>query len=260
VDVSEWLVEMSRIVLGVDVSATDIRAAPVDVIAGELVSKALSTATPLPGTPHQIMATICEFADRIAWDRAIGIGFPGVVQDNVIRKAFHLGPDWIDVDLAAVITSELGEPVSMINDADAAGLAEVNFGAGFGHRGVVVMVTLGTHVGSSVFVDGTLLPNTELGSLRLCDAKIDSEVGDHVCGRPAADDDSSWSNWAGVLNGYLNPLEELFWPQLIIVGGSTSVEFPRFEHFLDIETPVMAATKGHDGVIIGAALNALRVV
>jgi polyphosphate glucokinase len=247
---------MSRIVLGVDISATHMRAAPVDVVDGELVSEALSTATPLPGTPHQIMATICEFADRIAWDAAIGIGFPGVVQDNVIRKASHLGPDWIGVDLAAATAHELGEPVSIINDADAAGLAEVKFGAGFGHRGVVVMVTLGTHVGSSVFVDGTLVPNTELGSLRLCDAEIGSDFGARVCGRPVADDDSSWTNWAQELNGYLNALEELFWPQLIIVGGSTSVEFPRFEHLLDTQTPVVAATEGRNGTIIGAAINA----
>lgn len=122
------------------------------------------------------------------------------------------------------------------------------------------MVTLGTHVGSSVFVDGTLVPNTELGSLRLCDAEIDSDVGAHVCGRPSGEDDRSWTDWARILSGYLNTLEELFWPQLIIIGGSTSVEFRRFEHLLGIETPVVAATKGCDGTIIGAALAAHRAV
>ncbi len=249
---------MSRIVLGVDIGSAHLRAAPVDVVEGELVSEALSTTMPVPGTPHQVISTICEFADRIAWDGPIGISFPGVIQNNLIRKASHLGPGWIGVDLAAATTRELGEPASVINDADAAGLAEVNFGAGFGHSGVIVMITLGTHVGSSVFVEGTLVPNTELGSLRLCDVEIGNELGTYASGRPTADDDTSWTIWAQELNGYLISLEELFWPQLIIIGGSTSAEFPRFEHLLDTQTPVVAAAKGYDGTIIGAAVNRQR--
>ncbi len=251
---------MSRIVLGVDIGSAQMRAAPVDVIEGELVSKALEATMPTPSTPHHIMAKICEFADRIGWDGAIGIGFAGVVQDNVIRKAAHLGTGWIGVDLAAATTRELGEPVSVINDADAAGLAEVRFGAGFGHPGVIVMITLGTHVGSSVFVEGALVPNTELGSLRLCDVEIGNEAGTHVRGRPSGNDDASWTLWGRELNGYLIALEAIFWPQLFIIGGSTSADFPRFEHHLDIQTPVVAATKGHDGTIIGAALGARPAV
>lgn len=245
---------MSTVVFGVDVGGSHVKAAPVDVSDGELVDDRERVATPSPGTPDQVMAALDELAGRCCWSGPVGVAFPGVIDHGVVRTAAHLDPSWLGVDLPHLLRCSFGDSVSVINDADAAGLAEVRFGAGFGHRGVVVMVTLGTGIGTGVFSDGHLVPNTELGHLPL----HGDEAERLVSARAKDDADESWADWAVDLDHYLRLLERVLWPSLIIIGGGISKKFDHFGHRLTTRTPVVAARHGNDAGIIGAALAVVR--
>jgi polyphosphate glucokinase len=242
---------VNTIVLGVDIGGSHIACAPVDIVDGELVSHHEQIRTPTPGTPDQLVDAIGQLADRFCWTGPIGVTFPGVVEHGIVRTAAHLDASWVGVDLDAAVRVHLGQPVTAINDADAAGLAEIRFGAAYGHPGVVVVVTLGTGVGTGVFVDGTLVPNTELGHLPFRDGREADVV---VAARARPDDDESWESWGTDVGTYLQALEQLLWPSLIVIGGGVSERFDDFAGFLGTRTPVVAARHTNEAGIIGAAL------
>lgn len=241
---------MSAMVLGVDVGGSHISAAPVDTVDGELVETPLRLPAPSPPTPGAVVGTIADLADHFQWAGPIGVGFPGVVDRGVVRTAAHLDPSWVGVDLPAAVSHRLGGLVSAVNDADAAGLAEVRFGAAFGHPGVVVVVTLGTGVGTGVFHDGALVPNTELGHLPV----HGHDMEELVAARARTEGHESWERWARDLSGYLGLLERLLWPSLIVIGGGVSADFDRFAPYLRTRTTVVPAMMANDAGIVGAAL------
>ena len=242
---------MGDVILGVDIGGTGIKAAPVDVATGTLKGKRLRIETPHEPTPEHVATVIGQLAKQWSWTGPAGVGFPGVVTQGVIRTAANLDPSWISVDAATLFADRLGGSTSVVNDADAAGLAEVTFGAGRGVAGVVLMVTLGTGIGSGLFLDGRLVPNTEFGHLEVNGRDAESRAAAVV----REELKLSWKKWGGRVDTYLGRLENLLWPELIILGGGVSVQFEKFEEHLHLRTRVVAATAGNDAGIIGAALH-----
>ncbi|WP_432491451.1 polyphosphate--glucose phosphotransferase [Kineococcus auxinigenes] len=237
--------------LGVDIGGSGIKAAPVDLSAGEFAAERVRLATPQPATPAAVAPVVAEVLAGFdaAPDTPIGITFPAVVQHGITRTAANVDPSWIGTDAEALFSDALGRPVLVVNDADAAGYAETAFGAAKGVKGVVVVTTLGTGIGSALIVDGTLVPNTELGHL---------EIGGHDAEKKAADSarerhDLSWQQWAKRLQRYYSHLEDLLWPDLIVVGGGVSKKHEKFLPLLDLRTPIVPAALRNDAGIIGAA-------
>lgn len=241
--------------VGVDVGGTGIKAAVVDIATGKLTEPRHRTHTPDHPTPRHVADDISRLladlddlpADA---DAVIGVGFPGVIKGGVVRTAAHLDPAWVDVDGAALLSKVLGHPTHMLNDAAAAGLAEVRLGAGAGITGTVIMVTLGTGIGTGMFVDGRLVPNTELGHLIVKGKEAETRAAASI----RENEDLSWRKWAGDVDTFLGELERLLWPDLFIIGGGVSTEFDKFGPRLDRRTKVVPATMGNDAGIIGAAL------
>ena len=242
------------IAIGIDIGGTGIKASAVDLATGALAMQRDRVPTPDPSTPHRLIESILGLlADVVpAADRqhTIGVGFPGVVKAGVIRTAADLDSAWVGVDAATLLTARLGHPSHIINDADAAGLAEVRLGAGASLPGVVVMVTLGTGIGSGLFLDGVLVPNTELGHLQIDGHDAETRAAASVREKEKL----SWKHWGRRVDTYLAELERLLWPDLIIIGGGVSEHFDRFSGHLHRATPVVAARLGNDAGIIGAAL------
>ena len=244
----------SAAAIGVDIGGTGIKGAPVDVAGGELSSERVRLLTPSPATPELVCHTVAEVVSQFEGAGPIGITMPAVVRAGVVETAANIDPTWIGVDAAALFGDALGREVTVLNDADAAGLAEMKFGAGQGHAGSVVVVTLGTGIGSAVFADGVLLPNTELGHLPLNGSDAEEWAADSARDR----DDLSWKHWAQRLEEYFSLLESLLWPELIIVGGGVSKKAEKFLPRIDIRTPVVAAQLQNEAGIIGAALHATQ--
>lgn len=240
---------MISTVLGVDIGRSQLSAAPVDTDEGEIVDWPASVPTPSPTTPGAVVAAIGCLADRFTWAGSIGVAFPGVVERGIVRTATGLDPSWIGVDLAASVADDLGAPVAAVNDADAAGLAEVRFGAAYGHPGVVVVVTIGAGIGTGVFHDGMLVPNSELGHLPVHGHRMDELVTARPEGASV-----SWEAWAHELSQYLELLEQLLWPSLIVIGGAASADFDRFGPHLRARTTVVPAMVADHGAVVGAAL------
>lgn len=238
-------------VLGVDIGGTGIKAAPVDLERGVLVAERQRMSTPRPATPEAVASAVAELAETFDIDGPVGCGFPGVVRHGVTATAANLDPAWIGTEAASLFSRSVGDrTVTVINDADAAGLAEVRFGAGVGHSGVVVMVTLGTGIGTAMFVDGILVPNTEFGHLIM-----DGTEAERLASTRAKEQDGlTWTQWAGHVLSFVKELERLIWPDLFIIGGGISAEFQTFCESLRTATPVAAATLGNDAGIVGAAL------
>ncbi len=237
--------------LGVDIGGSGIKAAPVDLAGGEFAAERVRLATPQPATPAAVAPVVAEVLAGFdaASDTPIGITFPAVVQHGITRTAANVDPSWIGTDAEALFSDALGRPVLVVNDADAAGYAETAFGAAKGVKGVVIVTTLGTGIGSALIIDGTLVPNTELGHL---------EIGGHDAEKKAADSarerhDLSWQQWAKRLQRYYSHLEDLLWPDLIVVGGGVSKKHEKFLPLLDLRTPIVPAALRNDAGIIGAA-------
>ena len=204
------------IALGIDIGGSGIKAAKVDVESGEIVSEKHRIVTPDPATPEAVADVCRQLTEMHDWSGPIGIGFPGVVQRGVIRTAANLDDQWVDLDGDALLTNVCGCEVSMINDADAAGLAEVRFGIGRGELGTVILLTLGTGIGSAVFTDGKLVSNTEFGHMEM-DGKI---AEDRASSRVKEDDDLSFKKWGGEVEDVLRQIETLFWPCLLYTSPS----------------------------------------
>ena len=241
---------MAKWILGVDIGGTGIKAAPVDVTTGRLKGERHRIDTPQPPTPDRVVDVVAELAREWNWSGPVGVGFPGVVTHGVTRTAANLHPDWLGFDAAATLTERLGAPVTVVNDADAAGLAEVKYGAAAGHHGLVVMITLGTGIGSGLFLDGHLVPNTEFGHLEV-DGR---DAEDRAAAIVREEKHLSWKAYAKRVDRYLKTVENLLWPDLIVLGGGVSDSFDKFGKHLHRRTPVVAASAGNDAGIIGAAL------
>jgi polyphosphate glucokinase len=237
--------------VGVDVGGTGIKGAPVDTARGELTSDRVRILTPSPATPDAVGATVAAVVGQLDGPGPIGITMPAVVRAGIVETAANIDPSWIGVDAHDLFGGALRREVVVLNDADAAGLAEMRFGAGAGHHGTVVVVTLGTGIGSAVFSDGVLLANTELGHLPLEGGDAEDWAADSARDR----DDLSWKHWAHRLQRYFELLESLIWPELIIVGGGVSKKAEKFLPRIQIRTPLVAAQLQNEAGIIGAAVH-----
>ncbi len=240
-------------VFGIDVGGSGIKGAPVDTATGELVDERVRIKTPSPSTPEAIVATAAEVVRRSDWEGPVGCGFPAVVKNGVVRTAANIDDAAIGFDLGQALEKEIQGSVVVINDADAAGLAEMRWGAGRECDGVVLMLTLGTGIGSSVFVGGRLLPNTEFGHI-----EVRGKEGEHRAADSARKrDDLSWKQYAKRLDEYLHKIENLIWPDLIVIGGGISKKSEKFFGHLTARTEIVAAEMLNEAGIAGAALAGL---
>lgn len=238
-------------VLGIDIGGSGMKAAEVDIETGEVISDKHRIDTPKPANPEAMADVVGQLTAHFDWKGPVGVGFPGVIQNGVVRTAANLDKSWVDVDGDKAFTEVAGCDVVMINDADAAGLAEVTFGAGKGVSGTVILLTLGTGIGSAIFTDGKLLRNTEFGHMDM-DGKIAEE---RASSRIKDEKDLSYKKWGGRLEDVLRELEKLFWPELFILGGGISKDFEEFEEHLDkVRAKIVPAEMLNRAGIVGAAL------
>ena len=235
-----------------DVGGSGIKGCDVDLDAGVLVSERLRIPTPEPSMPEAVAGVIAEIVTSFGWHGPLGVTLPCVVKGGIAHTAANIDRAWIGTDAAKLIGERVGQPVVVLNDADAAGIAEMRYGAGRGVSGVTVLLTFGTGIGSAIFVDGRLVPNTEFGHLQL-----DGHDAEDIAAASVREElDLSWQEWAGRVSTYLRALETVIWPDLIIVGGGVSKRADRWLPLLDNRTPVVAATLRNDAGIVGAALTA----
>lgn len=240
------------IIFGIDVGASGIKGAPVDTELGKLTSERLRLTTPQPATPEAMTDVIAQLTSHFEWKDRVGVGFPSVIRDGVMLTAANIAKNWIGLDGKALIQHKTGCDVTLLNDADAAGLAEMKFGAGRGVNGLVMVITLGTGIGSALFIDGHLVPNTELGHIEIRGKEAERRASDRV----RQERELSWDKWAARVDEYLLTMEHLFWPKLIIIGGGVSKSFDRFSPYLSIKAECVPAQLQNDAGIIGAALAA----
>jgi len=248
-----------RIAIGVDVGGSGIKAAAVDVSTGQLVTERLRVPTPEPSTPESVVQSIGRLVSRTARAAsgeaaAVGVGIPSVVIDGVTKSAANIDPGWVDFPSEASLSRALRRHVVALNDADAAGLAEMRFGAGVGKNGSVMVLTLGTGVGSALFFDGILIPNLELGHMEI--RGRDAEKRSAAAARIRRG--LSWKAWAADLDEHLHAIDKLFWPNLFILGGGVSKRAERFIPRLTVRPPVVPAQLLNDAGIVGAAMAAVE--
>ncbi len=239
-------------VLGIDIGGTGIKAAPVDVSAGSLLAGRLKLPTPHPAAPGAVADIVRQLVAHFEWTGPAGITFPGVVVGGTVRTAPNLDPGWIGMDARQFLGEAAGLSVTVLNDADAAGLAEMRFGAGKGKRGSVLLLTLGTGIGSALFYDGVLVPNTEFGHIEIHGKDAEARASE----RAREEEDLSWDKWAGRVDTYLDKMEQLLSPDLIIIGGGISKKSAKFLPRLTLRAPVVPAELQNDAGIVGAAMAA----
>lgn len=239
-------------ILGIDIGGTGIKGAVVDTKHGVLKTDRLRLLTPHPATPDAVAEVVGTLARHFDWTGPIGCTFPGVTKGSVIHTAANLGEDWVGRDGADLFGKATGCPVTLMNDADAAGVAEQAFGAAGEHAGLVIMLTLGTGIGSAVLHTGKLMPNTELGHLPLHGGDAEKYAAESA--REA--EDLSWEEWGGRVGEYLRMVEALFWPDLFVIGGGVSKKADKFLPFVDCRTKVVPARLQNQAGIVGAALGA----
>lgn len=239
---------------GIDIGGSGIKGARVDLERGRLLEERIRIVTPQPATPTAISETVAKVAETAQWEGAVGCAFPAVVQHGVVHNATNIDKSWIGVDAGRQFSDQLGVSVTIVNDADAAGLAEMQFGAGleFRKRGVVVLLTFGTGIGSAIFTNGTLCPNSELGDLQL-----DGQAAELLAaGRLREEEVIGWDEWISRVEKYLKRVEALFWPDLIIFGGGISEQHEMFLPRIETRTRVVPAALRNNAGIVGAALVA----
>jgi polyphosphate glucokinase len=240
-------------VLGIDIGGSGIKAAPVDITSGTLTAPRVKVATPRPALPRAVADAVKGLVADFGWSGPAGVTFPGVVTGGVTWTAANLDPAWIGLDATALFGKATGLTVSMLNDADAAGLAEMRFGVGAGERGTVLMVTFGTGIGSALFSDGRLVPNTELGHIEIHGKDAEERASE----RAREQHDLSWEKWASRVDDYLKHVEALLWPSLFIIGGGISRKADKFIPLLtSVRTRIVPAALHNDAGIVGAAMAA----
>lgn len=237
---------------GIDIGGSGIKGAPVDLQQGTLADERLRIDTPRPSTPDAVAKVVGEILDHFGWSDGFGCTFPAVVQHGVTRTAANVDPSWIGADARGVLEAATGRRALVVNDADAAGVAEVEFGAAAGHRGVVLVATLGTGIGSALITNGQLVPNTELGHIEVDGHDAETRAADSARER----EDLSWEQWGARLTRYFRTVEDLVWPDLIVVGGGVSKKFDRWSPHVETRTRLVPAHLLNEAGIIGAALLA----
>ncbi len=245
---------MTNLAIGVDIGGTGIKAALVDVSTGELVSERVKIATPAGGKPRDIVDATKQIVDQLTPDHSVpvGIAFPSAIRHGVTLLAANISQEWVGLEAEKFFEAELGRGITFVNDADAAGLAEVRFGAAKGQQGLVIMTTLGTGIGGAFIYNGVLIPNAELGHLEIDGHDAETRTSNAVRERK----NLSWERWAKRLQRYYSHVEMLFSPELFIVGGGVSKHSAEFLPFLDLRTPIVPAKLLNNAGLMGAAVLA----
>ena len=240
-------------ILGVDIGGSGIKGALIDTETGELKSDRIRIETPQPATPKAVAKTLKELVDRFEWKGPVGCGFPATIHHGIAYTAANIDKEWINVPVDKLFSSVIGQPCYVINDADAAGIAEMKFGAGKNEKGVVMMLTIGTGIGSAIFVNGELHPNTELGHLIF----KKGHIAEHYCSDSVRQNkDLKWNKFGKRFGKFLNYLEFLFNPDLFIIGGGCSKNFDKFSDQFKLRTRITTAKTLNYAGMIGAAVNA----
>jgi polyphosphate glucokinase len=242
-----------KTILGIDIGGTGMKGAIVDITTGELLTERLKIPTPQPATPKAMTKVFKQLVDEIGWNgEIIGCGFPAIVKKGVAKSAANIHSEWINKNIVKLFQNITSREVHALNDADAAGLAEVRMGAGKGRSGTILMITIGTGLGSALYTNGQLVPNTELGHF-----KMHGKVAEHYAANSIRKKyDLSWEEWGGRLSEYLHHLERLFSPDLFILGGGVCKKMEFFRKHLTVETPIKKAVFQNNAGIVGAALYA----
>jgi polyphosphate glucokinase len=244
-------------ILGIDIGGSGIKGAPVDTTRGELIQDRFRIETPQPSAPEAVAEVVAEIARHFEWQGPIGCTFPAIVRHGVIHSAANVDQGWVGVNGVEMFQKTTGCPVRLLNDADAAGMAEMKFGAGKDRKiekpsDVVIVLTFGTGIGSAIFVNGHLLPNSELGHLILRGQQAEH----YAAARIRKEEDLSWKKWGKRVNEYLHLVEFYFSPDLFIIGGGVSKKFDKFAGLLDVEVECVPAQLRNDAGIVGAAIAA----
>ncbi len=243
---------MERRGFGVDIGGSGIKGAIVDLDTGTLDGSRFKLPTPRPSTPEAVGRTVADVVHHFDWHGPVGATFPAAVTGGVARTAANVDPSWVGTSIEDVLGDALGMGVTALNDADAAGVAEVAFGAAKGQDGLVVVTTLGTGIGTALIYRGVLIPNSELGHL-----EVDGHDAETRASAGARDHEGlSWAKWAARLERYYQALERYLWPDLFVVGGGVSRKAAKFLPLLELRTPIVAASLQNEAGIIGSALQA----
>jgi len=237
-------------ILGIDIGGSGIKGAPVNIETGKLVSERKRVPTPDPSSPENVATTLIDIVKHFNWTGLVGSGFPAVVNNGKIFTASNIDKKWIGTNASELFTKTTGCDFVVINDADAAGAAEMEFGAGRNNQGVVFVITVGTGIGTALFSKGCLVSSTELGHIIMNGMVAERYCSDAIRKK----NDLSWKKWSKRFNEYLNEIERLFWPDLIIIGGGVSKKQTKFFHYLETKTKVVAAQLRNEAGIIGAAM------
>ncbi len=248
--IAEHNLTSSRLAIGVDVGGSSIKCALVDLDTGKFASERFSTPTPAQDATETLLAALATVVANVPGNHAVGLAFPSVIREGIVRTAANLNKDWIGRPLAKLAGDRLRRPVIAINDADAAGVAELRYGAARGVTGTVLLLTLGTGIGSALLVNGQLVPNTELGHLEV----RGREAEQRAAGRVKVDEHLSWDRWSGELNLVLNEMHALLWPDLIVLCGGITQEPEKFMGRLHCEARLCVGTLRSEAGIVGAAL------
>ncbi|WP_321344397.1 polyphosphate--glucose phosphotransferase [uncultured Draconibacterium sp.] len=238
-------------VLGIDFGGSGIKGAIVDTKTGELVTDRHRIETPQPATPDAVAEVMAQLTEHFNWKGKVGVGVPAVVKNGVMLTAANIDKSWIGQEVNKQLSEKTGCEVECVNDADAAGIAEIHFGAGAKEKGMVFLLTVGTGIGTVIFVDKHLVPNLELGHLEFKGKTIERYSADSVRKRK----DLSWEEWGSRFNKALDYYDKMFNPNLFIIGGGVSKKMDKFEDCIDLDTPVVPAEMQNNAGIIGAALN-----
>jgi len=244
-----------KAILGIDVGGSGIKGAIIDTKKGKLLTKRYRVPTPSLANPENIAHTIIKIIDHFNWKDIVGIGFPSVVKNGVICTAANIDKAFIGIDFETYLKKKTDCKIKIINDADAAGIAEMKFGIGKDQRGLVMIITIGTGIGTCLFMNGKIIPNTELGHIYLPDNK-ESELYASDATRQKLN--LNWEEWAYRLNEILVYYENLFWPDLFILGGGISKEEEKYMKYLKIRTKIVTAQFQNYAGMIGAAIYAKK--
>lgn len=246
---------MSTVYLGIDVGGSGIKGALVDPASGEMLTERVRVETPQPATPERVVAAVAEMVDGFEYDGPFGVGFPSVIRNGIVETANNIDKDWIGQKVGDVISEATSREVVVLNDADAAAVAEVSFGAAHGVEGMVLTITFGTGIGSGLLVDGELVPNLELGQIEL-DGHAPAER--HFSAKARSREDLDWDTWGERANRFLCHVDAVFNPDLMVIGGGLTKHWDMFGHMLDPKLSLAPAQMGNNAGLVGAALAVSR--
>jgi polyphosphate glucokinase len=239
-------------ILGIDIGGSGIKGAPVDIEKGVLLAERQRISTPQPPIPDALGNVVAEVVKHFKWQGPIGCTFPGVIKAGVVYTAANIDEAWVGLNGQKLLEEKTGCPVMLLNDADAAGMAEMQFGAGKDRQGIVIMLTFGTGIGSAIFVDGRLVPNTEFGHMEIRGKDAEHRAADRV----RTEKELSWEKWAEPVNEFLGRMELLFSPDLFIIGGGVSKKHDKFLPLLQTRAEIVPAQLLNEAGMIGAAIAA----